>query len=87
MSPEVLGNYITGRQQFRKVKVDRWLSFVFYLEKNVYKMIIFMLICSTNLYRYMKTLKNDVHNLSCKIYCEFCHSIVYIANEGCHIRI
>jgi hypothetical protein len=40
MSPEFLGNYITGRRQFGKVKVDRWLSLVFYLEKNVYIMII-----------------------------------------------
>ena len=41
----------------------------------------------------MALLRNDVHNLSNytrvwnKIYQEFYHGIVYIANEGCHIRI
>jgi hypothetical protein len=53
----------------------------------------------TFLYKYMKSLRNDVHNLSAnahvrrKISQEFYHDIVdmyiflYIANEGCHIRI
>ena len=53
----------------------------------------------TVLYKYMKSLRNDVHNLSAnahvrrKISQEFYHDIVdmyiflYIANEGCHIRI
>jgi len=41
----------------------------------------------------MKSLWNDVHNLSNnthiqnKIYQKFYHGIVYIANEGRHIRI
>jgi hypothetical protein len=45
------------------------------------------------LYKYMKSLGNDVHNLSInahvqsKIYREFYHNIVYIPNEGHHIRI
>jgi len=56
---------------------------------------IFMFVCTTVLYKYMKSLRNDVHNLSAnahvrrKISQEFYHDIVdmYIANEGCHIRI
>ena len=59
----------------------------------------FMFVCITVLYKYMKSLRNDVHNLSAnahvrrKISQEFDHDIVdmyiclYIANEGCHIRI
>ena len=41
----------------------------------------------------MKSLRNDVINLSdnthvwIEIYQEFYHCFVYIANEGCHIRI
>jgi hypothetical protein len=34
MSPAFLGNYVTGRQLFSKVKVDRWLSLVLFPEKN-----------------------------------------------------
>jgi hypothetical protein len=60
---------------------------------------IFMFVCTTVLYKYMKSLRNVVHNLSAnahvqrKISQEFYHDIVdmyiflYIANEGCHIRI
>jgi hypothetical protein len=60
---------------------------------------IFMFVCTMVLYKYMKSLRNDVHNLSAnahvrrKISQEFYHDIVdmyiflYIANEGCHIRI
>ena len=40
----------------------------------------------------MKLLKYDVHNLSDDMYVQvkiyqFYHSFIYIANEGCHIRI
>jgi len=28
MSLTFLGNYVTGRQHFTKVKVNRWLSFI-----------------------------------------------------------
>ena len=60
---------------------------------------IFMFVCTMVLYKYMKSLRNVVHNLSAnahvqrKISQEFYHDIVdmyiflYIANEGCHIRI
>ena len=60
---------------------------------------IFMFVCTTVLYKCMKLLRNDDHNLSAnahvwrKISQEFYHDIVdmyiflYIANEGCHIRI
>jgi hypothetical protein len=45
------------------------------------------------LYEYMNSLRNDVCNLfvnmhvRIKIYCEFYHCIIYIANEGCHVII
>jgi hypothetical protein len=41
----------------------------------------------------MKSFRNDVINLfdnmhvQIKIYREFFHGIIYIANEGCHVRI
>jgi hypothetical protein len=47
-----------------------------------------MFVCTTVLYEYMKSLRNDVNNLFdnthvlLKIYPEFYHSIIYIANEG-----
>ena len=67
------------------------------MRKNMQRNItsIFMFVCTMVLYKYMKSLRNDVHNLSAnahvrrKISQEFYHDIVdmYIANEGCHIRI
>jgi hypothetical protein len=45
------------------------------------------------LYEYMNSLRNDVCNLyvnthvRIKIYREFYHCIIYIANEGRHVRI
>ena len=53
----------------------------------------FMLVCTTVLYEYMDSLGNDVCNLfvntyvRIEIYREFYHCIIYIANEGCHVRI
>ena len=52
-----------------------------------------MFVCTTVLYEYMKSLRNDVNNLFdnthvlLKINPEFYHSIIYIANDGCHVRI
>ena len=52
-----------------------------------------MFICTTVLYEYMKSLRNEMNNLfdnthvGIKIYQEFYHSIIYIANEGRHVRI
>ena len=46
-----------------------------------------------SLYEYMNLLKNDVYNLfvnthvRIEIYREFYHGIIYIANEGHHVRI
>ena len=51
------------------------------------------LICATVLYEYTNSLRNDVSNLfvnthvRVKIYREFYHCIIYIANEGRHVRI
>ena len=48
---------------------------------------------SLSLYEYMNLLKNDVYNLfvnthvRIEIYREFYHGIIYIANEGHHVRI
>jgi hypothetical protein len=45
------------------------------------------------LYEYMNLLRNDFYNLfvnmhvRIKMYREFYHSIIYIANEGRHVRI
>jgi len=51
-----------------------------------------MFACNTVLCKYMKSLKVDVNlssnmHVRSKIYCQFYHGIVYIANEQCHIRI
>jgi len=54
---------------------------------------ILMFACTVILYKYIKLFGNYVNNLSdnehvrSKIYQEFYHSIVYIANERSHIRI
>jgi hypothetical protein len=54
---------------------------------------IFMFACTMVLYEYMNSLRNDVCNLyvnthvRIKIYREFYHCIIYIANEGRHVRI
>ena len=51
------------------------------------------LLCTTVLYEYMNSLGNDVCNLfvntheRTKIYREFYHCNIYIANDGRHVRI
>ena len=50
-------------------------------------------ICTTVLYEYMNSLRNDVYDLlvnkhvRIKIYQEIYHGIIYIDNEGHHARI
>ena len=45
------------------------------------------------MHEYMKSLRNDVNNLldnkhvKIKIHWQFYHNIIYIANEGHHVRI
>jgi hypothetical protein len=52
-----------------------------------------MFVCITVLYEYMNSPRNDVCNfivnthVRIKIYREFYHCIIYIANEGRHVRI
>ena len=52
-----------------------------------------MFVCTKVLYEYMNLLRNDVYNLfvnthvQIKIYQEFYHGIINIANEGCYVRI
>jgi hypothetical protein len=54
---------------------------------------IFMFVCTTVLYENMISLRNDVCNLfvnmhvRIRIYCKFCHCIIYIANEGRRVGI
>ena len=55
--------------------------------------IICMLVCTTLLYEFMNLHRNDVYNLfvnthvRTKIYRGFNHGIIYIVNEGRHVRI
>jgi GH25 family lysozyme M1 (1,4-beta-N-acetylmuramidase) len=55
--------------------------------------VIFMFVCTTVLYEYMNSVRNDVCNLFVnthvliKIYRDFYHCVLYIANEGRHVRI
>jgi hypothetical protein len=55
--------------------------------------IICMLVCTTLLYEFMNLHRNDVYNLfvnthvRTKIYRGFNHGIIYIVNDGRHIRI
>jgi hypothetical protein len=52
-----------------------------------------MFICTIVMHEYMKSLRNDVNNLldnkhvKIKIHWQFYHNIIYIANEGHHVRI
>jgi hypothetical protein len=83
MSPAFLVNYVTRQRQITNVKVD---SLKYFFRKKLYA-------CTTVLYIYMNLLRNDVYNLlinmhmRIKIYWVFYHSIIYIANEGRHVRI
>ena len=66
---------------------------IFFPEKIICQETIVMLVCTTVLYEYMNLLRNDVYNLfvnthvGIKIYREFDHGIIYISNEGRHVRI
>jgi len=56
MSVVFIGNYNTRRQQFRKIKVVRWLSLGLYLEEMICKktkQTLCVLVCTTVLYRCM----------------------------------
>ena len=96
MSAMFLVNYITGRQQITNFKVDRWLSSAFstekkYMSRNNSR--IFMFVGTTYLYEYMNLLRNYVYNLfvnthvPIKIDRKLYQGIIYIANEGRHVRI
>jgi len=51
-----------------------------------------VIVCTTVLCEYMKSLRNYVNNLvknvyvRIKIYQEFYHGIIYIFSERCHVR-
>ena len=88
--------YVTGWRQITKVKVDRWLSFIFFAEKIICKetiQVFFMFICTALMYEYMRSFRKDVNNLfdnTCvriKLYWEFYDGTIYIANERRHVRI
>ena len=79
---------------YRRQSIDSFLKYVFrknYMSRNMSR--IFMFLCTTVQYEYMNLLRNDVSNLfvkkqvRIKIYWEFYHGIIYIANEGRHLRI
>ena len=54
---------------------------------------IVMFVCTTALYEYTNLLRNEVYNLLVnthawiKIHRQFYHAIIYMANEGRHVRI
>jgi hypothetical protein len=62
-----------------------------YLQRNKTSISIF--VCTTVLYEYMNSPKNEINNsfnnthVQIKIYREFYHDIIYIANEGRRVII
>ena len=62
-------NYITERRQITKINVDKWLSLVFFPEKIIYKetkqafLCLYIHLCTTVLYEYMKSHRNEANNL------------------------
>ena len=92
MPPAFLVNYSPEDANY-KVNVDRWLSLVFLPEKKISKTSIFMFVCTTVLYEYMTSFRNDVNNLfdithvRIKIYGELYHCIIYITFEERHVRV
>ena len=59
--------YVTGRRPFTKVKICRWPSLVFPPEKNKYvetQNEHFYVCITTVLYKYMKSLRSYVRDLS-----------------------
>jgi len=83
-----------GDDKLQKSKSIDGCLYLFFSEKKICKeTIILMFVCNTVLYKYMKSLENDVNIVfdnkheRIKTYLEFYHAIIYIANEGCHVRI
>ena len=80
---------------YRSQSIDGCLSSIFsgkkYRSKN--NTGIFMFVCTMVLYEYMNSPRNDVFNLfvnvhvRIKIYREFYQCMIYIPNEGRHVRI
>jgi hypothetical protein len=60
MEPVLLVNHVTERRQITKVKVDRWLSLVFFPKKKIGKKIKRSVLCLKH--KYMKSLRNDVNS-------------------------
>ena len=88
--------YFTGRRQSTKLNVNRWVSVVFFLEKNLCKETIQVFyVCmhhsrvSSNSSSYWNNVNNLFHymHMLIKIYWEFYHYIIYISDEGRHVRI
>jgi hypothetical protein len=91
-------NYVTRRQQLQNPKsIDGCLIKVIFSGKKIMSRnntrIFMFYICTTVLYEYMNSFRNDVYDLlvnkhvRIKIYQEFYHGIIYITNEGRHVRI
>ena len=47
---------------------------------------IYMLVCTTVLYEYMNLLRNGVYNLFINTHVQVLSGIIYITNEGRHVR-
>jgi hypothetical protein len=80
---------------YRSQSIDGCLSSIFFRKKKGSKNNtgIFMFVCTMILYEYMNSPRNDVFNLfvnvhvRIKIYREFYQCMIYIPNEGRHVRI
>ena len=78
---------------FKSKSIDGCLKYLFGNTIGKNHTDIFMFVCTTDLYEYMNSLRKDVCNLfvnthvRIQIYREFYLCIIYIANEGRHVRI
>jgi hypothetical protein len=95
MSPAFLVKNVTEtRQSTKSNSIDGCFKY-FSGKKNMSRNNtgMFMFVCTSVLYEYMNSLRNAVCNLfvnmhvRIKIYHQFYHCIIYIANEGRHVRI
>ena len=66
MSSTFIVNYFTGRGHNTKVKVDIWLSVnIIFIsrKKDMSRNKTSMFVCTTALYKYMNSLRNDVNDM------------------------
>ena len=94
MSSAFLVNCHGKTLNYKSKSIDGRLKYLFWKKRGEKtNMGIFMFVCTTVLYEYMNSVRNDVCNLFVnthvliKIYRDFYHCVIYIANEGRHVRI